>query len=76
LQDTSTSRHRQEASIEALNDAGQQEMNGAWPEDEAAQQLALEEPEVVETHQEAPEGSEVEDEADDQPRVTYRLDHF
>jgi hypothetical protein len=49
LQDTSASQHRQEAFIEALNDAGQQEMDGAWPEDGAAQQEAPEDPEVVAT---------------------------
>jgi hypothetical protein len=76
LQGTSASRHRQETFIEALNDAGQQEMDGAWPEGGVAQQELPEEPEVVATQQEALEGSKVEDKADDQPHVTYRLDQF
>jgi hypothetical protein len=37
LQGTSASRHRQEAFLEALNDEGQQQMAGAWPELRAAQ---------------------------------------
>jgi hypothetical protein len=76
LQGISASRHWQEAFIEALNDAGQQEMDRAWPKDGAAQQEAPEEPEDVATQQEASEGPEVKDEADDQPQVTYRLDQF
>jgi hypothetical protein len=49
LQDTSSSRHRQEAFLEALNDEGQQQMTGAWSEWSefgAAQQEAPEEPDV------------------------------
>jgi hypothetical protein len=42
-------------------------MDRAWPKDGTAQQEAPEEPEVVATQQEASEGLEVEDEADDQP---------
>jgi hypothetical protein len=56
-----------------LNDEGQQEMVGAWLEIRAAQQEAHEELEVVATQQKAPEESKVEDEADDQSVVTYRL---
>jgi hypothetical protein len=51
-----------------LNDAGQQEMDRAWParpEDGVAWQELPEEPEVVATQQEAPEGPEVEGETDD-----------
>jgi hypothetical protein len=51
-------------------------MDGAWLEDRVAQQEAPEEPEVVATRQEDPEGPEIEDEADDQPQVTYSLDQF
>jgi hypothetical protein len=49
LQDTSASRHRQEAFLEALNDEGQQQMAGAWSEWSefgAAQQEAPEEPDA------------------------------
>jgi hypothetical protein len=52
LQDSLTSRHQQEAFIEALNDADQRQMAGAWPawpEDGATQQDSPEEPEVVAT---------------------------
>jgi hypothetical protein len=57
----------------------------AWPEVpeervevyfRATQQEALEEPEVGAAEQEAPEEPNVEDEAGDQPQVTYRLDQF
>jgi hypothetical protein len=48
----------------------------AWPEVRVAQQEASEEPEVGATQQEAPEEPKVEDEADDQPQVTYRLVEF
>jgi hypothetical protein len=51
-------------------------MTRAWLEDGAAQQEAPEEPEVIATQQEAPEDLELDDEADDQPQVTYRLVKF
>jgi hypothetical protein len=42
----------------------------------ATQQEALEEPDDEAAQQEAPEGPEVEDKADDQPWVKYRLVEF
>jgi hypothetical protein len=51
-------------------------MARAWPEVRAAQQEAPEEPEDGATQQEAPEEPDVEDEADDQPQVTYKLVQF
>jgi hypothetical protein len=75
--------------FEALNDTNQQQMAGArpaWLKNGAAQQEAPEEAKVIATLQEAPEELEViatqqevpeeldiEDKADDQPHVTYRL---
>jgi hypothetical protein len=46
-----------------LNDEGQQKMVRAWPKLGVAQQ-------------EAPEESNIEDEGDDQPQVTYKLVQF
>jgi hypothetical protein len=51
-------------------------MAGAWSELRAAQQEAPEEPEDGVTQQEAPKEPDVEDEADDQPKVIYRLVQF
>jgi hypothetical protein len=51
-------------------------MTGAWltwPELRVAQQEVLEELEDGASQQEAPEESDIEDEADDQSQVTYRL---
>jgi hypothetical protein len=88
LQGTSASQHRQDAFLWALHDEAQQEMAKAWlawpevpeapeePEVRAAQQEAREEPNVRVAQHEAPEESNVEDEASDQPLVTYRLDQF
>jgi hypothetical protein len=56
-----------------LNDEGQQQMLGAWSELGAAQQEA---PRLLEdgaTQQEALEEPDIEDKADDEPEVTYRL---
>jgi hypothetical protein len=55
-----------------LHDGGQQEMPEAWP----AWPKVPEEPEVEVTEQESPKELEVEDEAGDQPQVTYKLDQF
>jgi hypothetical protein len=65
LQGTSSSRHRQEAFLEALNE-GQQHMAGAWStwlEVRAAQQKASEE-------------LDIKDKADAQPHITYILVQF
>jgi hypothetical protein len=51
-------------------------MAGAWLKVGAAQHEALEELEDGATQQEASEEPDVEDEADDQPHVTYRLVQF
>jgi hypothetical protein len=52
-------------------------MAGAWPELGVAQrQMAGVWPELETVQQEAPEEPYVEDEADDQPQVTYRLVQF
>jgi hypothetical protein len=80
LQGTSASQHRHEAFVEALNDEGQQQMAGAWPKLRAVQQQMARAwptwPELRATHQETSEEPNVEDEADDQPQVTYRLVQF
>jgi hypothetical protein len=76
LHGTSTSQHRHEAFLEVLNDKGQQQMAGAWPELEATLQEAPEEPEDRVTQQEAPEGPDVKDDTDDQPQVIYKLVQF
>jgi hypothetical protein len=74
-----------EAFLEALHDEGQQEMPGTWPawpkvpeepKVEVAEHEAPEKPEVGATEQEALEEPNVEDEAGDEPQVTYRLDQF
>jgi hypothetical protein len=63
-----------------LNDDGQQQMAGAWPELRAAQhQLAgawPAWPELGAAQQEAPEEPDIVDDVDDQPQVTYRLVQF
>jgi hypothetical protein len=46
------------------------------PEVRAAQLEAPEEPNIISTQQEAPVEPNVEDEAGDQPLVTYMLDQF
>jgi hypothetical protein len=76
LHGTSASQHWQEAFLEALNDEGQQQMAKAWLDVGAAQQEAPKEPEDGATQQNAPKEPDVEDEADDQPQVTYRLVQF
>jgi hypothetical protein len=66
------------AFLEALNE-GQQQMAGAWPawpDVRTAQQEAPKKPKDGATQQEAPEELDNEDEADDQPQVTYRLVQF
>jgi hypothetical protein len=48
----------------------------AWPELGAVQQEALEESEDGATQQEVPKEPDIEDEANDQPQVAYRLVQF
>jgi hypothetical protein len=47
-----------------------------WPELRAAQQEVPEEPEDGASQQEAPKEPNIEDEADDQSQVTYRVVQF
>ena len=50
--------------------------NRRWPKVRVTQQEVLEESDVRAAQQEAPDEPNIEDEAGDQPQVTYRLDQF